>query len=123
MKIRWLWVVLGGFLIEVVLALVLIGGFTAAGVDISQHISTPSAVIIGAGCFAGALVVVLVMTRRVAQPVLHGFLMGMVATILYVGAIAAGGQMSAALAAYGPVTFVIVNGARMVGAVVGGVLS
>jgi hypothetical protein len=46
--------------------------------------------------------------------------MGVVATVLYVGLIVAGGQLSTALAGYGPATFVVVNGARIVGAVVGG---
>jgi hypothetical protein len=121
MKIHWIRVLLGGFLIEVVLAVVLLGGFAAAGVDLTKGISTPSAVIIGVGCFFGAFVVVWWLTRRVERRVvLHGFLMGLVATLLYVGMVAGAGQMSSALAGYGPATFVIVNGARLVGAVMGG---
>jgi hypothetical protein len=53
--------------------------------------------------------------------VLHGFLMGLVATLIYLGLVAGSGQMSAALAAYGPATFVIVNATRVLGAVAGGV--
>jgi hypothetical protein len=124
MKIHWIRVLLGGFLIEVVLAVVLIGGFAAAGVDLTKGISTSSAVIIGFGCFFGAFAVVWWLTRRIESGVvLHGFLMGLVATLLYVGTVAGAGQMASALAGYGPATFVIVNGLRLVGAVMGGLVS
>jgi hypothetical protein len=124
MRIHWFRVLLGGFLIEVVLAIVLLGGFAAAGVDIAKGVSAASAVIIGVGCFAAAFVVVLWLGRGIqSQLVLHGFLMGLVATLLYVGLVAGSGQMSAALAAYGPATFVTINAVRLVGAVFGGIAS
>jgi hypothetical protein len=120
MKIQWIRVLLGGFLIEVLLAIVLIGGFAAASVDIAKGVSTASAMIIGFGCFFGAFVVVWWLARGIERHlVLHGLLMGVVATLLYVGMVAGAGQMSAALAAYGPATFVIVNAARLLGAVLG----
>jgi hypothetical protein len=122
MGIRWIRTLLGGFLIEVVLAVVLIGGFALAGVDLANNISTRSAVVIGIGCFTGAFAVVVALTRRMPRPTLHGFLMGVVATVIYVGLILAAGQMPAALAAYGATTFVIVNGLRIVGAVAGGMM-
>ena len=122
MRMHWFRVLLGGFLIEVVLAIVLLGGFAAAGVDIANGVSTASAVIIGVGCFAAAFLVVLWLGRGIqTQLVLHGFLMGLVATLIYVGLVAGSGQMSTALVAYGPATFVTVNAARLVGAVFGGV--
>jgi hypothetical protein len=122
MRIHWVRVLLGGLLIEVVLAVVLLGGFAAAGVDIATGVSTASAVIIGVGCFAAAFVIVLWLGRGIqGQLVLHGFLMGLVATLLYVGLVAGSGQMSSALAAYGPLTFVIVNALRLAGAMLGGV--
>jgi hypothetical protein len=122
MRIYWLRVVLGGFLIEVVLAIVLLGGFAAAGVDISKGVSTASALIIGVGCFAVAFLIVLWLGRGMeSHVVLNGFVMGLVATLLYIGLVAGSGQMSSALAAYGPATFVMVNAVRIVGAVCGGV--
>jgi len=122
MRIHWVRVLLGGFLIEVVLAVVLLGGFAAAGVDIANGVSTASALIIGVGCFAAAFVIVLWLGRGIpSQLVLHGFLMGLVATLLYVGLVAGSGQMSAALAAYGSATFVIINAVRIVGGMLGGV--
>lgn len=122
MRIQWLRVLLGGFLIEVVLVVVLLGGFALAGVDISTGVSLVSAVIIGVGAFAAAFVIVLWLGRGIhSQLVLHGFLMGVVATLLYLGLVAGSGQMSAALTAYGPATFVIVNALRVVGALCGGV--
>ena len=123
MRIYWLRVLLGGFLIEVVLAIVLVGGFAAAGVDIASGFSPTAAVIIGVGCFAAAFLIVLWLGRGIdSHLVLNGFLMGLVATLIYVGLVAGSGQMSSALAAYGPVTFVTLNGIRVVGAVCGGVV-
>ena len=93
MKIQWLRVLLGGVLIEVVLIVVLIGGFALAGVDLAKGISTAVAVIIGVGCFVAAFLVVLWLGRGVqSRPVLHGFLMGVVATLLYCGMVAGSGQ-------------------------------
>ena len=123
MHINWLRVLGGGFLIEVVLFVVLLGGFAAAGIDLAAGISTLSAIVIGAGCFAAAFVVAAWLTRGIdGHRTLNGFLMGVVATLLYVGIVAASG-MAAALAAYGPATFVIVNGVRVVGALLGGMVS
>ena len=123
MRIYWFRVLLGGFLIEVVLAVVLLGGFAAAGVDIANGVSTASAVIIGVGCFAAAFLIVLWLGRAIKDHlVLHGFLMGLVATLIYLGLVAGSGQMSSALAVYGPATFVILNVVRIVGAVFGGVV-
>ena len=75
----------------------------AAGVDISTGVSLVSAVIIGVGAFAAAFVIVLWLGRGIhSHVVLHGFLMGLAATLLYLGLVAGSGQMSSALAAYGP---------------------
>ena len=121
MRIHWLRVLLGGLMIEVVLAIVLVGGFAAAGVDIAKGVSTVSAVIIGVGCFAAAFLIVLGLGRGITNRlVLHGVLMGLVATLIYIGLVAGSGQMSDALAAYGPATFVTVNALRVVGAALGG---
>jgi hypothetical protein len=48
--------------------------------------------------------------------------MGVAATVIYLGLVAGSGQMSSALAGYGPATFVIVNAARLVGGALGGVV-
>ena len=122
MRIQWFRVLLGGLLIEVVLAIVLVGGFALAGVDLASGVSTASALIIGVGCFAGAFLIVLWLGRAIQNHlVLHGCLMGLVATLIYLALVAGSGQMSAALAAYGPATFVTVNALRIVGAMFGGV--
>jgi uncharacterized PurR-regulated membrane protein YhhQ (DUF165 family) len=124
MKIQWIRVLVAGFLIEVVLAVVLIGGFALAGVRLQNGVSTGSAIIIGTGAFVAAFLVVLWFGRRITNHiVLHGFLIGVVATLLYFALVVGSGQMSAALAAYGPATFITVNGARIVGAVFGGIVS
>jgi hypothetical protein len=122
MTIHWLRVVLGGFFIEVVLAVALIGGFAAAGVDIAAGVSPASAVVIGIGCFAAAFLIVLWLCRGLQHRlVLHGFLMGLAATVMYLGLVAGSGQMSSALDAYGPATFVTLNAIRILGAMLGGV--
>jgi len=123
MTIQWPRVLLGGLLIEIILVVVLIGGFTAAGVDLSRNISLGSSVIIGVACFAAACLVAAWLGRGVVnRVVLHGVLMGVAATLLYLGLVIGGGQLSVALAAYGPFTFVILNGLRIVGAALGGVV-
>jgi hypothetical protein len=111
MKIQWIRVLLGGFLIEIMLAVVLIGGFAAAGVDLQKDISALSSTIIGVVCFAAAFLVSFWLGRGIRSDlVLHGFLIGLVATVLYLGLVAGSGQMPTALAAYGPATFAILNG-------------
>jgi hypothetical protein len=121
-KIHWLRVLLGGFLIEVVLAIVLLGGFAAVGVKIADGVSVSSALIIGLACFAAAFLIVLWLGRGIPNHlVVHGLLMGLAATLLYLGLVVGSGQLSSALVAYGPVTFVVLNGVRVVGAVCGGV--
>jgi hypothetical protein len=120
--IQWVRVLLAGFLIEVVLAIVLVGGFAAAGVNIAISVSTSSALIIGVGCFAVAFLIVLWLGRGArSRVVLHGFLMGLAATLLYLALVAGSGQLSSALAAYGPATFITLNAVRVVGATLGGV--
>jgi len=124
MKIKWLRVLVGGFLIEVVLGVVLTGGFAAAGIDISKGVTSGSATVIGVGCFVAAFAVALWLCRGVVDHAgLHGFLMGLVGTLLYIALVAGDGQWSAALAAYGTVTFAIVNGLRIVGGALGGIMS
>jgi hypothetical protein len=124
MRIKWLRVLVGGLLIEVVLGVVLIGGFAVVGIDISKGVSSGSAIVIGVGCFAAAFAVALWLCRGVAERVaLHGFLLGLVATLLYLGLTAGSGQWSQALAIYGTATFAIVNGLRIVGGALGGTMS
>ena len=124
MTLQWLRVLLGGLLIEVILVVVLIGGFTVAGVDLSQNITLGSSVIIGVSCFVVAFLVAVWLGKGIRhRAVLHGLLIGVVATLLYVGLVVGSGQLPAALAAYGPFTFVVVNGLRIIGAVVGGAVS
>lgn len=123
MQIHWGRVLLAGFLIEVILAIGLVGGFAAAGFQLESDISTGASTIIGVACFVVGFAVVVWLGRGIdAHIVLHGVLMGLVATALYVGLVAGSGQMSTALAAYGPATFVIVNAARIAGAALGGVV-
>ena len=124
MRIHWLRVLGGGFLIEVVLAIVLIGGFAAAGVDLAKGVSTVSAIVIGLGCFAGGFGVVTWLARGIEhQRAWNGLLMGVVATLLYLAMVAGTGQMTTALAEYGRATFAIVNGMRLLGALAGGIAS
>jgi hypothetical protein len=124
MRIQWLRVLLGGFLIEVVLAVVLLGGFAVVGVKIADGVSSTSAVIIGVVCVAAAFLIAWWLGRGIEDHlVVHGLLMGLAATTLYLGLVVGSGQLSSALAAYGPATFVTLNAIRVLGAVFGGVAS
>lgn len=123
MKIHWARILLAGFLIELILGVVLIGGFALAGRPLGDNIPASSSIIIGIGCFVVALLVTLWLGRKIQNRlVLHGFLIGLWATIIYVGLVTAGGAMKTALQGYGPFTFVTLNVVRIIGAIVGGVV-
>src|SRR4029450_6080937 len=93
-KVHWIRVLIAGFLIEVILAVVLIGGFAAAGISLENNVSSGSSTVIGLGCFIVAFLVTLWFGRRIEDRlVLHGFLIGLVTTLLYVGVVGRAGRV------------------------------
>jgi len=82
MKIRWMRVVLGALLLEIILFAVL--------VPISFVNATLFLIAVPVGVFAfGYLVTRWLLTKLSTQLVLHGALIGMVATVMYVGLVLA----------------------------------
>src|SRR4029453_6266037 len=85
-QVHWIRVLIAGFLIEVILAVVLIGGFAAAGISLENNVSSGSSTVIGLGCFIVAFLVTLWFGRGIEDRlVLHGFLIGFVTTFLFFG--------------------------------------
>ena len=121
-KIHWWRIVLGAFLLELVLVVVLIPigvAFAPAGGAITDSLVFLIAVPIG--CFAGGAAVSAWILRKVAaRRVLHGALLGGVATLIYFGlAAAAPGGIPAAIAGYGPPLFWVSQVLRIAGTTVG----
>jgi|SRR5262245_4159726 len=112
-SIQWIRVLLVSLLIEVVLIVVTI----------------PIYLIVGEQIFVGSVVVLVfvvpfLITRWAARKIksrliLHGFLIGIVATLMYLGLVLAGGGMQAAITMYGPFIFTFANGLRTLGTVLG----
>ncbi len=115
MKLRWGRILLGAFLLEVVLFVVLIPIHIILGDTVFF-----TAVPIGCAVF-GFLFGYWVARKAPAFLVLHGFLLGSVATALYLGLCAVSpGSLPAAVAIYGLVMFVTVNVLRILGTIAGG---
>lgn len=114
MKIHWIRILVAAFVLEVVLLVTL--------VPIQIFIGTqPFLIAVPIGCFVfGALAGMWPLRRLQSGFILHGALIGIVATLIYLGlcAMAPGGILAAA-AAYGPAMFVFVNLLRIAGCLAG----
>ena len=113
--IRWGRVLLGGFLVELALTLLsmplfLLGGFEAV------------LVVIAPLCFIVAFLVSWWILRRApSRGALHGFLIGVVTTVIYLGLnFAMSGSLGQIIEMYGPLLFFLANGLRVAGAIAGG---
>jgi hypothetical protein len=72
-------------------------------------------------CIVVPFVVVFFATRKLVDAhVLHGLLIGIVATLMYFALVIGTGSIAEAAAAYGTPLFVCVNGLRVLSAVAGG---
>jgi hypothetical protein len=104
-RIHWVRVLLGGFLAELSVFMVVIPVFLLAG-----QRAIPYAALLGSlvGCFLFALWV----GRRVnSLVVLHGILVGVVATLLYVGL---------TLGRHEPLAYLVAHGLKILGGAAGG---
>jgi hypothetical protein len=115
MQIRWARIVVGAFLLEVALFVTLIPIQMVLGDRVFF-----TAVPIGCAVL-GFLFGWWVVRKAPSLLIVHGLLVGILATMLYLGlcAVAPGG-IPAAVAVYGLVMFITVNGLRIVGTVAGG---
>jgi hypothetical protein len=115
MKLRWGRILLGAFLLEVVLFIVLVPISFILGETVFF-----TAVPIGCVLF-GFLFGFWVARKAPALLVLHALLVGVIATALYLGLCAvAPGSLPAAVAVYGLLMFITVNVLRILGAIAGG---
>ena len=113
-KLRWGWIVLGAILLEVALIVLFIPMLMFT--DVSKI--APFA---GIGTFGLGFLISWWIVRKVqGRRVLHGALIGILATIIYVGLCMANPDgIASVVAMYGPVLFVVGNGLRIVGSTAG----
>lgn len=113
-KLRWGWIVAGAVILEVALIILFIPMLRF--MDISQIAPYAGIATFGLGFLVSWWVVGKVHGRRV----LHGALIGIVATIIYVGLCMANPDgIASVVAMYGPILFVVGNGLRIVGTTAG----
>ena len=114
-KLRWGWIVGGAVILEVGLIILFIPMLRF--MDISRL--APFA---GIGTFGLGFLVSWWIVRKVpGRRLLHGALIGILATIIYVGLCMTNpdGGIAAVITIYGPVLFVVGNGLRIVGTIAG----
>jgi hypothetical protein len=114
-RLRWGRIVVGAFLLEIVLIAVLIPPMQIFGLEKVIPFVSPAVFIFG-------FVVAWWMLRRVShRPVMHGTMIGIVATAIYLLlALANPDGISSIITAYGPITFIMGNGLRILGCAAGG---
>ena len=113
--LRWGWIVAGAVILEVALILLFIPMLRFT--DISTIAPFAGIGTLGLGFLVSWWVVRKVPGRRL----LHGALIGILATIIYVGLCMTNpdGGLASVVAMYGPVLFVVGNGFRIVGTIAG----
>jgi Na+(H+)/acetate symporter ActP len=92
-NIRWGWILLGGFLAELVVFAIVIPIAMVAGRQSLLYSAAPAS-------FVGALLLGLWVARKSSQPVLHGALVGVVAMLIYVAMTRAQPEPTAYLVAH-----------------------
>jgi hypothetical protein len=113
-KIYWGRIVLGAFLLEVVLFITLVPLVPIFG-EAVFFTAVPI------GCFVFGFLFGMWVARKLRSGfVLHGTLMGILATLLYLGLCATQpGSIPAAVSAYGLFPFLLANGLRIAGCMAG----
>lgn len=114
-KLRWGWIVLGAILLEVALIVLFIPMLRFT--DISKI--APFA---GVGTFGLGFLISWWIVRKVpGRRVLHATLIGVLATVIYVGlCMTSPDGIASVVAMYGPFLFFFGNGLRIVGCAAGG---
>lgn len=115
-RIQWLLVILSALLIEFVLTLVLVPVQLVFG-DQAFLVAVP------VGITVIPFVLTLWISRRVRERVaLHGLLIGVVATLVYLGLVVSGGALASTIETYGVFMFILDNGLRIVATVTGAIV-
>jgi hypothetical protein len=115
MKIHWARVVIAAFVLEIVLFVTLVPIGQVFG-------NTVFLIAVPIGCLVFGFVITFLFTKGIkSRAVLHGFLIGVLATIIYVGLVVGSPDgMSTAMSVYGPFLFLFYNALRIVGTVLAG---
>jgi hypothetical protein len=112
--LRWGWIIGGAFILEITLIILFIPMLQF--MDVSQIAPYAGIATFGLGFIVSWWVVRKVPGRRI----LHGTLIGVLATIIYVGLCMANPDgIASVVAMYGTVLFVVGNGLRIVGTAAG----
>lgn len=113
-QIRWLRVVIAAFLVEVGLVVTTVPFLLLIGERVF-------ATAVPVACLVVPFVVAWFATRKVsAARLLHGVLIGIVATLIYFALVIGTASITEAAAAYGVPLFIVVNALRIVSAAAGG---
>jgi hypothetical protein len=114
MKIRWIRVLVAAFLLEVVLVVITLA--ISLFIEVQEILPFVPAVVFVVGFPFGMWVV----RKPVSGVVLHGTLVGVVATLIYLGLILGQfGSLRPAIDAYGPVSFFLANALKILGCIAG----
>jgi hypothetical protein len=114
-QIRWLRVLIAAFLVEVGLGVAALPFLAVFSEQVVFQIIVPAA------CLAVPFVVAYFATRPLsAARVLHGWLIGIVATMLYFGLVLGASSLEEATGSYGLPLFIVVNLLRIFSAAAGG---
>jgi hypothetical protein len=113
-KLRWNWIIAGAVILEVALIILFVPMLMYTNIS-------KIAPYAGIGTFGLGFLVSWWIVRKVpGRRLLHGALIGVLATIIYVGLCMANpGGIASVAAMYGPVLFVVGNGLRIVGSTAG----
>jgi hypothetical protein len=117
-QVRWLRVVIAAFLVEVGLVVTTLPFLPLLGEDLVFRVVVPSA------CLVVPFIVAWLATRKLpGARVLHGWLIGAVATVMYFALVIGTSSIAEAAATYGLPMFFVVNALRVVSAAAGGYAS
>jgi lipopolysaccharide export LptBFGC system permease protein LptF len=114
-RVRWLRVVIAAFLVEVGLIVMALPFIPLVGEELVFRAVVPTA------CLVVPFIVAWLATRKLPSArVLHGFLIGVVATVMYFALVIVASSIAEAAATYGLPMFIVVNALRVVSAAAGG---
>jgi hypothetical protein len=111
---HWVRILLGAFLLEVILIVMTIPIFLIWGTGAVVWVAPPALFIVG------YLVMYWLGRKMGPHFALNGALVGIVATLIYLGLVyGQSGSLTPVIELYGPVLFILANGLRILGCILG----